>query len=294
MNRVSILLLSLLSTASSFISLQSRQKCDRNSILIQYERKAASYGQFRAGTTTDGGTYSARFLDDNGLEMATDAKGRLTARPRKERRKGEKSEVVENGVREVTDGEDVVSEVPSAEEIEATSEALSSPHIRTPTAPITDSPAIPVPTTGFNVVLTHCTADFDSLASAVGLAKLWSAEELENVTPSDQNDKKFDSASHVPTFVVLPRGAHPGVQRFLALHKHLFPIRSLKSLPTDLSGLNRLALVDAQRRERIGPAEPLLQYAKRITVLDHHIDQDSDIAATDYVVALATGRPGSD
>jgi nanoRNase/pAp phosphatase (c-di-AMP/oligoRNAs hydrolase) len=48
--------------------------------------------------------------------------------------------------------------------------------------------------------------------------------------------------------------------------------------------LNRLALVDAQRRDRLGPAETLLQHAKRITVVDHHVDQDSDIPATDYVI----------
>ena len=150
---------------------------------------------------------------------------------------------------------------------------------------VSDQPAKVVPETGFNVVLTHATADFDSLASAVGLAKLWSAEEESLVVPNRMHgNKTFDSASHVPTFVVLPRGAHPGVQKFLGLHKHLFPIRSLKSLPGDLSGLNRLALVDAQRRDRLGPADSLLQYANRITVVDHHIDQDSDIAATDYVV----------
>jgi hypothetical protein len=67
-------------------------------------------------------------------------------------------------------------------------------------------------------------------------------------------------------------------------HQHLFPIRSLKSLPSDLSGLNRLGLVDAQRRDRIGPAEPLLDYAKRITVVDHHLDSDSDIQSNDYIL----------
>ncbi|CAB9512561.1 phosphoesterase RecJ domain protein [Seminavis robusta] len=146
-----------------------------------------------------------------------------------------------------------------------------------------EQPAKVVPKSGFNVVLTHCTADFDSLASAVGLAKLWASSALPSQVDDQQKD--FDSASHVPTFVVLPRGAHPGVQRFLALHKHLFPIRSLRSLPDDLTGLNRLGLVDAQRRDRIGPAENLLQYANRVTVVDHHIDSDTDIPeASDYVV----------
>jgi len=149
---------------------------------------------------------------------------------------------------------------------------------------IVDQPAKVVPVSGFNVVLTHCTADFDTLASAVGLAKLWSANTKDSLDGIDA-PKKYDSSSDVPTFVVLPRGAHPGVQRFLALHKHLFPIRSLKSLPSDLSGLNRLGLVDAQRRDRVGPAEHLLGWAKRVTVVDHHVDAESDIPeATDYVV----------
>jgi hypothetical protein len=156
----------------------------------------------------------------------------------------------------------------------------------------------------FNVVLTHCTADFDSLASAVGLAKLWSSQDgtelldktsIKSPATADGattegrgelvDENGAQMSSDIPTFVVLPRGAHPGVARFLGLHKHLFPIRSLKSLPDDLSSLNRLGLVDAQRRDRVGPAEPLLGMAKRVTILDHHIDGESDIPeATDYVV----------
>ncbi len=143
---------------------------------------------------------------------------------------------------------------------------------------------------GFNVVLTHCTADFDSLASAVGLAKLWTSKRLDDGEENDDDDEDDDNdydrtKSDLPTFVVLPRGAHPAVQKFLALHKHLFPIRSLKSLPDDLSKLHRLALVDAQRKDRIGPAEVLLKHADRITVVDHHVDMESDIPGiTDYVV----------
>jgi len=155
---------------------------------------------------------------------------------------------------------------------------------------VADIPAHMRPTLGFNVVLTHCTADFDSLASAVGLAKLWTSQtppnEGENNEDVEEDEGDYDSSSDgYPTFVVLPRGAHPAVQRFLALHKHLFPIRSLKNLPKDLSKLHRLALVDAQRKDRIGPAEVLLQYADRITVVDHHVDMESDIPGiTDYVV----------
>ncbi|KAL3911773.1 MAG: hypothetical protein SGILL_007150, partial [Bacillariaceae sp.] len=109
----------------------------------------------------------------------------------------------------------------------------------------------------------------------------------DDATSADKPKREFDSSDsqNFPTFVVLPRGAHPSVQRFLALHKHLFPIRSLKSLPPDLSKLNRLALVDAQRRDRIGPAEHLLEHANRVVIVDHHVDMESDIQeATDYVV----------
>jgi len=132
----------------------------------------------------------------------------------------------------------------------------------------------------FNVVLTHCNADFDSLASAVGLAKLWSKGE------ATQQNSSFTTVEEIlPTYVVLPRGAHPGVQRFLALHEHLFPIRTLRSVSADLQYLNRLGLVDAQRRDRVGPAEHLLSAAKSVTIVDHHIDGQSDIPeATEYIV----------
>ena len=184
-----------------------------------------------------------------------------------------------------------------------TSSSTTSPSTKSLPHRITETSALTsiLPRTGFNVVLTHCTADFDSLASAVGLAKLWGSSSSSAITTNHDapdngatgkidnespNHKSFDSASHVPTYVVLPRGAHPGVQRFLGLHKHLFPIRSLKSILSSehIGSLNRLALVDAQRRDRLGPAEPLLQHANRITIVDHHVDQDSDILANDYVM----------
>ncbi|GMH81858.1 hypothetical protein TrVE_jg5384 [Triparma verrucosa] len=150
--------------------------------------------------------------------------------------------------------------------------------------------------TPYNVVLTHCTADFDSLASAVGLAKLWSTERksvpttlvVDDVDEENPNTEQPDHYSTPdtfnPTYVVLPRGAHPGVAKFLSLHKHLFPIKSLRDLPNP-ENLDKLGLVDAQRRERIGPAGPLLAYAKRITVVDHHVESNTDIPeAEDYVV----------
>ena len=224
-------------------------------------------------------TYSAKYIDDNGLEIITDSQGMAKAR-----RPVHQQEVIANLPVEVLPMEDlpqllaVVAEQ-DADELEEDGVGEEEKQIRTK-RPLQEDPAKIVPTSGFNVVLTHCTADFDSLASAVGLAKLWSSQN--GAAGGDKSN--FDSGSHLPTFVVLPRGAHPSVQRFLALHKHLFPIRSLKSLPDDLSGLNRLGLVDAQRRDRIGPAEHLLDHATRITVVDHHLDSDSDIPASDYVL----------
>ncbi len=153
----------------------------------------------------------------------------------------------------------------------------------------------------YNVVCTHITADFDTLASAIGLAKLWSLGFYDEDIFEDQEKSNVVNGP-LPTYVVLPRGAHPDVQRFLSLHKHLFPIRSLKSLPgfTDSElkkvknaeydnpneGLQRVGLVDAQRRDRLGPAEILLPHAKLgVTIVDHHVDAESDIEqARNYIV----------
>lgn len=66
-----------------------------------------------------------------------------------------------------------------------------------------------------NVVLTHAICDFDSLASAVGLAKLWSHQ--------------YPGREAV---VCMPQGAHPSVEAFLALHSVLFPIRPLATIDT--------------------------------------------------------------
>lgn len=151
----------------------------------------------------------------------------------------------------------------------------------------------------YNVVCTHITADFDTLASAIGLAKLWSMGLYDE---EHNGDDESIVNGPLPTYVVLPRGAHPDVQRFLSLHKHLFPIRSIKSLPgfsdNDLKkgksnisddpneGLQRVGLVDAQRRDRLGPADVLLPYAKLgVTIVDHHVDAESDILeANNYIV----------
>lgn len=244
---------------------------------------------------------SPRYVYDNGLFITTDEEGRITARPPLSQdlntiNQSNKHDEALNQVGREKDSPKIImansknkeSEV-SANKVKESSDAqpgrIIIPGINLPTIsktkPIVEDVPKPIISGGFNVVLTHCTADFDTLASAVGLAKLWSTSSTEKSSESSA----FESSSGLPTFVVLPRGAHPSVQRFLSLHKHLFPIRSLKSLPNDLSKLHRLGLVDAQTRDRVGPAEILIGHADRVTIVDHHIDGTSDIPeATDYII----------
>eukprot|EP00980_Cylindrotheca_fusiformis_P015752 scaffold4565_cov74-Cylindrotheca_fusiformis.AAC.6 len=103
-----------------------------------------------------------------------------------------------------------------------------------------------------NVVFTHTNADFDTLAAAVALSLLWSKKEKPDY----------------PTHVVLPRGVHPIVQRFLAFHKHLLPLRGFKTiLPEDVYAVG---VVDAQSAGRIGRGQSWLSTARSIHVFDHH------------------------
>ncbi|CAM9655213.1 unnamed protein product [Scytosiphon promiscuus] len=123
----------------------------------------------------------------------------------------------------------------------------------------------PPNTQPLNVVLTHTTADFDSLAAAVGLAKLWQDER-----PDDE------------CCVCIPRGTHPVVKRFLTLHKNLFPIKALRDI--DQERVFRVGLVDAQRMDRVGAAASLLANATEVHVVDHHSEQTTDINATSVVI----------
>ena len=235
---------------------------------------------------------STRYVNDNDLVIVTEDDGRVTARPSEklESKSDTSTPPVEKPKATVADKKKKTNtktkrkpktRAPLRKEKQEKTQSSRTTMKKRVTKFLKEEIPKPVISGGFNVVLTHCTADFDTLASAVGLAKLWT-----NDHPATKKEStEFQSSQNLPTFVVLPRGAHPDVQKFLALHKHLFPIRSLRSLPADLSGLNRLGLVDAQRRERVGPAEHLISYADRVTIVDHHIEGDTDIPeATDYVV----------
>ena len=157
-------------------------------------------------------TFSGRYVNDNGLKIVTDEEGRVTARPAPmaaaaaaavvvpieddavveniEDDASRREEMVQNEEREkATEAEasavGLVKTKPALEPLApAASEGGGKPKIvikgnkPKPISPKKQLKEHPVQTTipsnGFNVVLTHCTADFDSLASAVGLAKLWS------------------------------------------------------------------------------------------------------------------------
>ena len=116
-----------------------------------------------------------------------------------------------------------------------------------------------------NVVLTHTNADFDSLAGAVALAKVWSV-----------------TRPHVPTHVVMPRGVNPLVARFLAYHKHLLPIRGFKTIRKE--DIEAVGVVDTQSKDRLGPAASWLGYAKHVSVYDHHSGIQGDINPTELHV----------
>ena len=115
------------------------------------------------------------------------------------------------------------------------------------------------------VVLTHVSADFDTLSSAVGLAKL-------------RNHRLGANC----TFVVLPRGASPGVAHYVQLHKNKFPIREKRAFPSD--ALRWVGVVDAQRRDRLADCASWLDVAEEVVVLDHHVIATSDIDATELIV----------
>ncbi|MBD2112277.1 MULTISPECIES: CBS domain-containing protein [Cyanophyceae] len=100
-----------------------------------------------------------------------------------------------------------------------------------------------------DLVLCHTTADFDTLGAAVGLARL---------RPGCR--------------IVLTGGCHPTVQRFLALHRDEYPLIERRSV--DPSQIERLTLVDAQQRDRFGPAAEWITQAEHnqvpIEIYDHH------------------------
>eukprot|EP00178_Gracilaria_changii_P000757 TRINITY_DN1099_c1_g3_i1.p1 TRINITY_DN1099_c1_g3~~TRINITY_DN1099_c1_g3_i1.p1 ORF type:complete len:548 (-),score=103.82 TRINITY_DN1099_c1_g3_i1:174-1817(-) len=104
-----------------------------------------------------------------------------------------------------------------------------------------------------DIVLTHSTADFDSLAAAVGLAKLRGPF----------------------TLVVTPGGESPAVRRFLSLHRQLYKI--LNAHAVDPKRLRWVGIVDTVRSDRLGVAADWPTYAEQVEVYDHHLGRQCDI-----------------
>lgn len=116
------------------------------------------------------------------------------------------------------------------------------------------STALPTtPPRDLDIVITHSTADFDSLAAAVGLAKL--------------------HGSH--TLVVTPGGEGPSLRRFLALHRQLFQIIDAKAV--DTRRLRWVGVVDTVRKDRLGVAASWPALAEEVVVFDHHMGRECDI-----------------
>ncbi|MBD1915403.1 MULTISPECIES: CBS domain-containing protein [Cyanophyceae] len=114
-----------------------------------------------------------------------------------------------------------------------------------------------------DLVLCHTTADFDTLGAAVGLARLQPGRRI-----------------------VLTGGCHPTVQRFLALHRDEYPLIERRAV--DPSQINRLTLVDAQQRDRFGPAADWITQAEHnqvpIEIYDHHPTSAETVQAQETMI----------
>uniref|UniRef100_A0A7S0ZD29 DDH domain-containing protein n=1 Tax=Timspurckia oligopyrenoides TaxID=708627 RepID=A0A7S0ZD29_9RHOD len=120
-----------------------------------------------------------------------------------------------------------------------------------------------------NIVLCHRTVDFDSLAAAVGLAKLRGNG----------------------TIVVIPGGESAPVKAFLSLYAHKFPIVPFKLI--DPQNIDWIGVVDTQRLDRLGAAAEWIGYAERVSVYDHHVDLECDLHSTNSNVTLVVDKVGA-
>jgi tRNA nucleotidyltransferase (CCA-adding enzyme) len=115
-----------------------------------------------------------------------------------------------------------------------------------------------------DLVLCHTTADFDTLGAAVGLTRL---------RPGCR--------------IVLTGGCHPTVQRFLALYRDEYPLIERRAVNPD--HIRHLTLVDAQQRDRFGPAADWIAQADRqgipIEIYDHHPATAETVAAQQTTMA---------
>jgi tRNA nucleotidyltransferase (CCA-adding enzyme) len=130
-----------------------------------------------------------------------------------------------------------------------------------------------------DVCVTHKTADFDSFAAAVGMARLRGKD----------------------TKILIPAGEAPQLARYLSLHRGLFPIADIKAI--DVDRLRWMGVVDLHQRKRMGPAAEFLVEGVEVEVVDHHQHgvENCDIpgaytqhtvgAVTTAIVERLRGRP---
>ena len=113
-----------------------------------------------------------------------------------------------------------------------------------------------------DIILSHTTADFDSLGAAVGLTRLLPGAKI-----------------------VLTGGCHPSVRDFLALHRDEYALIERRSVNSEQ--IRTLFVVDTQRRDRLASAAEWLDLpqVEEIVVYDHHLDIPSDIRATQTHIA---------
>ncbi|MBF2050285.1 MAG: CBS domain-containing protein [Elainella sp. C42_A2020_010] len=112
-----------------------------------------------------------------------------------------------------------------------------------------------------DLILCHITADFDTLGAAVGLSRLYPGARI-----------------------VLTGGAHPAVRDFLALHRDEYALIERRSVTPEQ--IRTVIVVDAQQRDRLGKAAEWLDLpGVEVIVYDHHLEAESDIAATERRIA---------
>lgn len=115
-----------------------------------------------------------------------------------------------------------------------------------------------------DIVLCHRTADFDTLGAAVGITHLYPG-----------------------TRIVLCGGAHPTVREFLGLYRDQFPLIEHRAINAEQ--LRSITIVDAQRRQLLGPAANWLDLPQvQVKIYDHHLSTTGDIVA-DQLILEAVG-----
>ncbi|MDW7728863.1 MAG: CBS domain-containing protein [Bacillota bacterium] len=108
-----------------------------------------------------------------------------------------------------------------------------------------------------NIIITHENGDFDALAAVVAAAKLFT-----------------DSA------VIMPEPLQPNVRSFINLYRDLLPLIDPRDIGDDIE---KVIVIDTNRRERLGKWSYLLDKAKTVIVYDHH-PGDEDLGADKSVI----------